>query len=352
MKKRLLRRAKVQLPRHVTITYNSPTSSTSHPLAPTTSEDTYSTAYAIRDLLESRGVTARLFPIRSVGDLNKLRKIRTNLVFNCVEDDLGATPLSDHLVVKLLAEIGVPFTGGSAGNILLTTNKAAAKQFLLTHGIPTPAFAVVDNPDFLDMTYHLRSHFPLIVKPVACDGSEGVTQKSIVTAQPALRRQVNHIVKVFEQPALVEQFINTREVNIAVIEKGGRPVLLPPSEIHFERGYGQKYKIVDFAAKWRPNTPQYRHTPGICPAPLTPTLEKKLREITLLIWKLLNLASYARVDFRVNERSSPFVLEVNVNPDISNDPQVGFIRSAAAAGLAWEDVILTIASEAWKKHRR
>lgn len=343
---------KHRLPKYITIVYNAPKSKTPHPLAPTTNDDTESTPKAIRTLLTKYGVNARLFPLQSIRDLKKLRRIRTSFVFNCIEDDIGSNAFSQHLVAKTLEDAGIPFTGGTAGNILLTTNKAATKQYLLTNGIPTPQFAVVEKADYLDMAYHLHSLFPLIVKPVAMDGSEGITQKSIVTNTEGLQRQVSTVVKTFNQPAIVEQYINTREVNIAIIEKNGRPHLLPPSEIIFTRGYGQKYKIVDFSAKWRPKTPQYLHTKGVCPADLKPTLLKKLNDITLAIWKLMSLQSYVRVDFRIDEKSVPYVLEVNVNPDISNDPQTGFLRSAQAAGLSWDKMILTFITSAWYRHHQ
>lgn len=343
---------KPRLPKHVTIVYNSPTSGSAHPLAPTTDGDTESTPKEIRNLLLKHGVNARLFPLRSVRDLKKLRRIRTSLVFNCVEDDIGSSAFNQHLVAKTLEDAGIPFTGGTAGNILLTTNKAATKQYLLTNGIPTPQFAVVEKPDYLDMAYHLRSMFPLIVKPVAMDGSEGITQKSVVTNEETLQKQVSSVVKTFNQPAIVERYINTRELNVAVIEKNGRPYLFPPSEIVFTRGYGQKYKIVDFSSKWRPKTAQYKHTKGVCPANLKPALLKKLNEITLSIWKLMSLQSYVRVDFRIDKEGAPYVLEINVNPDISNDPQTGFPRAARVAGLPWDKMILTIISSAMYRHQR
>lgn len=340
-----------KLPKTVTIIYNAPSKRSPYPDAPITDIDTETTPREIEQVLKKAGVRVTLMPIRTLKDLRKIRRLRTNLVVNCVEDDISTTAQSSHLAVKALQEAGLPYTGGTAGNILLTTNKAATKQFLLTHGIPTPPFAVVETPEYLDITYHLRSLFPLIVKPVAADGSEGISPRSVVINERELRRQVTAVVDTFRQPALVEQYINTREVNVAIIEKHGRPVVLPPSEIKFIRGYGYRYKIVDFAAKWRPRTRQYRFTRGICPAPLSAPLDQKLKNISLGIWKLLNLQSYARVDFRIDENGNPFVLEVNVNPDISNSPDTGFPRAAAVAGMTWDKTILTIVSTAWARYR-
>lgn len=339
-----------RLPRHVTIVYNAPSGRPVHPKAPVTDPNTDHTAHDVKRFLDSKGVKTKLFPLRTMNDLKRLRRVRTNLVFNCVEDDIGSSPFTEHLVAKTLADAGIPFTGASAGNILLTTNKAATKQYLLTHGIPTPPFAVVDHPDFMDMTYHLRGLFPLMVKPVSEDGSEGITQRSVVTNSDTLKQQITSVVKTFEQPALVEQFINTREVSVAVIERSGRPIALPPSEVKFKRGFGRAHKILDFDAKWRPRTTQYRHTKEECPADLKPSLTRELTRIALSIWKILDLRGYASIDFRIDEKGNPYVLEVNVNVELVNDTAGGLTGAAWAGGLSWDRLITTFINSALYRH--
>lgn len=339
-----------RLPRHVTIIYNAPSSRPVHPNAPITNPETDRIARDVDRVLRERGVKTRLFALRTFGDLKRLRRVRTGLVFNCVEDDIGSTPFSEHRVAKVLADTGIPFTGATAGNILLTTNKAATKQYLLTYGIPTPHFAVVESPNLLDITYHLRSSFPLIVKPVSEDASEGITQRSIVTDESSLKRQVATVMKTFREPALVEQFINTREVSVAILERSGKPLVFPPSEVLFKRGYGHPYKILDFDAKWRPKTPQYRFTKEQCPADLKPSLQKKLQDIALSIWKRLDLQSYASIDFRIDEKDNPYVLEINVNLDLTNDTAGGFACAAWALGIPWEKLVTTIIGSALYRH--
>src|SRR3989338_5643960 len=341
---------KSKLPRHVTIIYNAPSDKNPYPLAPVTDDDTAGTPKNIQKALSRRGISTKLAAIDSAADLKKIRSAKTDLIFNCVDDDIGSKPGTAHLAPKVAQEARLPFTGGTAGNILLTTNKAATKQYLLTYGIPTPAFAVVERPEYLDIAYHLRDKFPLMVKPAATDGSVGITQKSIVTNEKNLKKQVTETARIFKQPALVEQYIASREINVAILERNGRPYLLPFSEITFERGYGQKYKIVDFAAKWRPKTKQYLHTPAVCPAQVSPALANKLRIYSRMIWKYLNLQSYARIDYRIDERGNPYVLEVNCNPDISNDPETGFPRSARAAGYNYDEMILAIVEAAWRRY--
>ena len=342
---------KSKLPRHVTIIYNAPSDKNPYPLAPVTDDDTAGTPKDIQKALSRRGISTKLAAIDSAADLKKVRSADTDLIFNCVDDDIGNKPGSSHLAPKVAQESRLAFTGGTAGNILLTTNKAATKQYLLTYGIPTPAFAVVERPEYLDIAYHLRDKFPLMVKPAATDGSAGITQKSIVTNEKNLKKQVTEMVRVFKQPALVEEYIASREINVAIMERNGRPFLLPFSEITFERGYGQKYKIVDFAAKWRPKTKQYRHTPAVCPAEVSKALGRKLTAYAKMIWKYLNLQSYVRIDFRIDDRGNPYVLEVNCNPDITNDPNTGFPRSCRAAGYNYDEMILQIVESAMERYK-
>lgn len=342
---------KSKLPRHVTIIYNAPSDKNPYPLAPVTDDDTAGTPKHIQKALSRQGISTKLLAIDIPADLKKIRSANTDLIFNCVDDDIGSKPGTAHLAPKAAQELRLPFTGGTAGNILLTTNKAATKQYLLTYGIPTPAFAVVERPEYLDIAYHLRDSFPLMVKPAATDGSAGISQKSIVTNEKNLKKQVAQMLRIFNQPALVEEYIASREINVAILERNSRPFLLPFSEITFERGYGQKYKIVDFAAKWRPKTRQYQHTPAVCPAEISKPLARKLTAYAKMIWKYLNLQSYARIDFRIDERGNPYVLEVNCNPDITNDANTGFPRSCRAAGYNYDEMVVALVEAAWRRYR-
>lgn len=344
------------LPKIALIVHNALTDAVPYPDTPITDNDTVSTAKEISGILKSQGVKTKLFPVGDLNDLKALQKIKTDFIFNCADDNIGDIPFSSHLVPKTAEKMGIPYSGGSSKNILLTTDKAATKQFLLAHGISTPPFVVIEGQKrpglprkgqaFTDL-----AGFPLIVKPAASDGSEGVTQKSVVENKNQLIQAVIQNIKLFHQPALVEQFITGREINVAAMEIRGTPTVLPASEIIFSKGYGNKYKIVDFESKWRPETPQYNHTPAICPAEISQSLFRKLRTAVIKIWEIMDLRGYARVDFRIDKKGNPFVLEININPDIENNPAVGFPRAAGAFGLDYKNLILTIVDNAMYRHK-
>ena len=336
---------KYLLPKTALVVHNALTNAVPYPDAPVTDDDTVSTAKEISEILNNAGVKTKLFPVGDLNDLKVLEKTKTDFIFNCADDNIGDIPFSSHLVPEIAEKKVIPFSGGTAKNILLTTDKAATKEVLLKNNIPTAKFIVIRNQIRPGL-----SGFPLIVKPVASDGSEGVTQKSVVENRKQLIEAVKNNFKLFHQPALVEKYIEGREINVAILEIKGLPKILPASEITFPKEYGQKYKIVDFESKWRPETPQYNNTPATCPADIPKELNKLLINLAAKVWKILDLKSYVRVDFRIDKKGCPFILEVNVNPDIENNPAVGFPRAARAIGLDYKNLILTIVDSAMHRN--
>ncbi len=123
-----------------------------------------------------------------------------------------------------------------------------------------------------------------------------------------------------------------------MLECGGRASVLPIGEILFENWRDGAPRIVGYDAKWTPDSQAYSGTPrrfGLEAA--EPALAARLREIALACWDLFGLAGYARVDFRVDAKGEPFVLEVNVNPCLS--PDAGFAAAAREAGLSYPELI-------------
>lgn len=343
---------KYLLPKTALVIHNALTDAVPYPDAPVTDNDTVSTAKEISEILESAGVKTKLFSVGNINDLNNLKKERTDFIFNCADDNIGDIPFSSHLVPEIAEKMGIPFSGGTAKNILFTTDKAATKKILLKNNIPTAPFIVVRNQirPGLALQGLAFTDFPLIVKPIASDGSEGITQKSVVENRKQLAEAVKNNFRLFHQPALVEKYIPGREVNVAVLEIIGLPKILPASEITFPKEYGQKYKIVDFDSKWRPETPQYNNTPAVCPADIPKELNRLLTNLSAKVWEIMDLKSYVRVDFRIDKNGDPFVLEINVNPDIENNPSIGFPRAARAIGLDYKNLILTIVDSAIHRH--
>lgn len=275
-----------------------------------------------------------------------LRNERPDLIFNlveCVENEA----MQEMNVAGLYELLRIPYTGAGALTLGIALNKPLVKQILLYHGIKTPGYQVFRPGEKVTLNGHLA--FPLIVKPSREDASVGIDNESVVTSVGDLRRRVRYIHDEFDQPALVEQYIEGRELNVAIIGNK-KPQALPISEIDFSGLTQDMHKIVSYEAKWMHGTVAYEGTNGVCPADLPPVLEARIKEIALRCYKIIGCRDYARVDFRITPDGEPFVLEVNPNPDISDD--AGFARSARTQGYTFPEIVGKIVECALERYQR
>ena len=289
--------------------------------------------------LEARGFEA--VPLQcSLEALFSLKNF--DLVFNLAEgfgDDLRAEPN----VAGFIELLGVPYTGSSPRALELARDKGLSKLVLEREGIPTPRFSIFRtdaDPFSLD--------FPVIIKPLLEDASIGITVDSIVRDEEDLRAKVASVLETYRQPALVEEYIEGREVNAALFIGPGGAEVLPLSEIVFDLPEGVP-KILGFEAKWMEDSPLYQNTVPLCPAPLESELKERIEDLAERACSALGVESYARVDFRIrDEDGEPLVIEVNPNPCI-NPTGSGFARAAATDGMDYPQLIGRIARSALER---
>lgn len=303
-------------------------------------------AVTIATALRQAGYRADTMEL-SVKSVRKLRRKKADLFFNLC-DGIGSLPKTEHKVPEILDRLDLPYTGANASTLILTTNKALTKKIFEQNGIPTPEYALFESPP-VKLPDNLS--YPLIVKPVAEDCSLGITSHSVVHNLADLRKAVDQIVSRYHEPALVEKYIRGRELNITVIGNGRDISVLPISEIKFSGSYlrSSKPKVVDFSAKWVENSANYKDTKGICPAPLSDKLRRKIEKLAIHAYLLCGGRDYARIDIRLPREKIPYFLEINANPDLS--PDMGASRSAKASGMDYKDFIKTLASSAARRYR-
>lgn len=257
------------------------------------------------------------------------------LVFNLVEALMGDGHLI-HLAPAVLEHAGLAFTGSSAAAIAVTTDKRLTKRLLAAAGLPVPV-----EPD--DVGAPEDALF--IVKSLTEDASYGIDMKSVV-ARDAVETEIAARAKRFGGHWFAEAYIPGREFNLSVLqdEEGGTRVL-PIAEIVFE-GYEDDHpRIVDYAAKWSPDSFAYNNTPRrFLPVGEDAALAAELSRIALAAFRLLDLSGYARIDFRVDAAGRPFVLEANANPCLS--PDAGFAAAAIEAGMTYDELIARIIATA------
>ena len=304
--------------------------------------DAWVQAGLVEEALARRGHTcARVAADLDLGALAKaLRRLAPDLAFNLVES-LGGEARLIHALPALLEGLGVPFTGSGSAAVFATSHKPLAKRLLVAAGLPTPPWLELAAAGGSD-----PSPRRWILKPVWEDASVGIDDASLVAADPErLRGELRARRARLGRELFAEAYVEGRELNLSLLAKDAGVEVLPPAEIRFGGFPPDKPRIVGYAAKWDPRSFEYHNTPRsfAFPASDAPLLAR-LEALARACWGLFGLAGYARVDFRVDERGEPWILEVNANPCLS--PDAGFLAAAQRAGLDAPEVVARIAAAA------
>jgi D-alanine-D-alanine ligase len=298
---------------------------------------------AVSCALKELGIAYEVKSIAKIEQLPAiLDKSSSQIVFNLVEG-LAGSVYDACLVPAVCIAHKKACTGNSSSALLLSLNKWQAKAILTSAGINCPAGVCVQTSQKAEIKRLSKGKY--IVKPALTDASEGITGDSVVNVPgPDLKKAVDRILKQLNQPAIVEQYIDGREVNVSVFEQGGKVVVLPLAEIDFSAFASDKPRIVDYSAKWLTDSFEYKNTPRIIPAKFSKNTESRIREAVLASWFAVGCEGYARVDLRVDKKGTPFVLEVNPNPDISAD--AGFAAALGAANISYSQFIKSVLDDA------
>jgi D-alanine-D-alanine ligase len=274
-----------------------------------------------------------------------LEREQPDVVLNLIESVDGISSL-EVAAAWLLELSGVPYTGAPPRALQLALDKSIAKAVLAARGVPVAAGLVMETGD---EPLPPRLRWPLIVKPVREDGSNGITQDSVVADEAALRRRVAQVVAEFLQPALVEEYVDGREINVAMLGEGDSLEMLPLAEIDFA-GYPEgRRRIVTYDAKWDPGSQEYTGTVSVAAKDMDEGLRKRLAAVALAAHRAIGVRDYARVDIRLDPERGPIVLEVNPNPDIS--PDAGIARTAARVGMSHSALVQRIVNMAIERGR-
>ncbi|HEX2759946.1 MAG TPA: hypothetical protein VHM27_05505, partial [Rhizomicrobium sp.] len=255
-----------------------------------------------------------------------------DIVFNLVEGVDGQGRLAPQ-APRMLADLGMRFTGVSAKAMAVTNDKPLTKSMLREAGLATPGWAV--PPDWAGL-----DGGKWIVKSALEDASLGLDDGCVVAGPQVLARAAACAAK-FGGDWFAERYVEGREFNIAVLD--GR--VLPMAEMRFEQWPAGKPRIVGYDAKWEEDSSGWRGTVRAFGVERDePELAAKLKSACEQVWALFALSGFARVDFRVGDDGVPLILEINTNPCIS--PDAGFAAAAEEAGMDYGTLIQAIVEAA------
>ena len=263
---------------------------------------------------------------------------KPHIVFNLLEEFHGVAVYDQH-VVAYLELMRQPYTGCNPRGLMLSHDKALSKQILSYHRIPTPKFAVVPRERVVRI--RKQTSYPLLVKSVIEDASLGITNDSIVHNEKELKRRVEWVHDELKTDALIEEYIDGRELYVGVI--GNRRLqTFPVWELLFTKLPENVPNIATAKVKW---DEEYQKKLGIetrAAKNLGPGGAEAIEKVCKRVYRALFLSGYARMDLRLAPDGRIFVLEANPNPNLSYGED--FAESAHKAGMSYEALLQRILS--------
>jgi D-alanine-D-alanine ligase len=293
----------------------------------------WKTEYHVVQALRALGHEVRCLGVGT--DLGVIRaaieEFRPDVVFNLLED-FKDVPIYDQNVVAYLELLDVPYTGCNSRGLMLARDKAITKKILSYHRIPVPEFHVFRMGTAVVRPKRLA--FPLIVKSLTKEGSAGISKLSVVDSDQKLKERVELVHKRQHTDAIVERYVDGRELYVGVI--GTRRLqVLPVWEMVFEKPDAPR--IATERVKW---DPAYQKKHGIDTAVakgLPDATVAQIQNLCRRVYRTLELSGYARIDLRLDGEGKLYVLEANPNPQLAEGED--FADSAKHAGLSYPALI-------------
>ncbi len=298
--------------------------------------DTPATIAAVESALTRLGKVVRLEATEDFPE--RLRQTRPDIVFNIAEGFRGVN--REAHVPAICEFFGIPYSGSDPFTLTLCLDKAKTKETLAFHGIPTPHFAVVEKlADIEPRTANLK--LPLFVKPLHEGSSKGITDNNLCWDRKQLRSQTDFLLRNYDQPVLVEEYLPGKEFTCAVLGNGDGATVLPIVGMNFESLPKGALPIYSFDAKFVWDRPERPLDIFQCPARITKEHQASIERVTLDAFRVLGCRDWARIDVRLDAAGRPNVLEVNPLPGILPDPADNSClpKAARAAGIGYDELI-------------
>ncbi|MCX6268675.1 MAG: ATP-grasp domain-containing protein [Bacteroidetes bacterium] len=253
--------------------------------------------------------------------INQIQRIKPDIIFNLAET-IGNKGEFTFLANSVLNFVRIPYTGSPLIPMFQCSNKYLAKKELNAIGVRTPKGFTLDEANKL---------LPQKKEDCVFKGSDVEFIKKI-----GLKSQQHYFI---------EEFIEGREFNISILYSAKGPEVLPLAEMTFHDYPEGKPKMMGYKSKWDDKSFEYSHTRRTFRLSKEDgPLKNELIAICQKCWTELGFKGYVRIDFRVTQKSVPLVIDINLNPCLSESG--GFMAASKQRGLAFEEVIERILEDA------
>jgi D-alanine-D-alanine ligase len=299
--------------------------------------DSEETVDAIRGVLERDGHEVMKLG-GDTGLIDRLRQTPIDIVFNIAEGLQGRN--REAHIPALLEYLNIPYTGSDPLTLSLTLDKSMAKRVVISEGIPTPRFKKVEKMEDLD---DLKLEYPLFVKLCYEGSSKGVRLDSKILDHRSLKEKTEWLLKTYGPPILVEEFVGGPEFTVGILGNEN-PTVLGVMQIEI-KGSPPDEAIYSLEVKREWEQRVYYH----CPPPIDPALLRKIEEVALRSYRVLECRDVSRVDIRVDKNETPYFLEINPLPGLS--PLYGDLPiMAGRMGWEYDRLVKTIFHHALKRN--
>lgn len=247
--------------------------------------------------------------------LNKIREAEIAVAFIALHGRGG----EDGFIQRLLQELAIPYIGTSPEGSERAFNKLESKKVFESAGIPTPKYVLIDKKNWAGQMKEFP--FPVFVKPLDEGSSIGVKK---IGSFERMKGMIPELFRDYEN-LLAEEAILGRELTVGLLGDRALPVIeLKP-----------KREFYDYTAKYTKGMTEY-----LIPAPISANTAANLQEISVRAFRQLGLRDFSRVDFMMDAKEQPYVLEVNTIPGFTETSLLP--KAARAAGIEFGDLCLTL----------
>ena len=278
--------------------------------------------------------------------LHGLAKCGADLVFNLTESYAG-DDTKEMNVAAYMDLIGLPYTGAGPHAHFLAQDKATAKKMFHFHEIRTPYFATAYRGN-IDHAHDVK--FPLIVKPQLEDGSIGIDAEAVVNSVKELMERVEYVQNEFDSPALIEEYIEGREIYAAILGSYEKTEVLPLVELDLSQLPEGTPRIASRDVKFERETKAYKLTKSKVADDLDEATAQKLADTALAAYRAVKLRDYGRIDMRLTLEGEVYVIEANPNPWLSSKHE--FAMAAKKSGRSYTQLIEQIVELAMERTKR
>jgi D-alanine-D-alanine ligase len=275
-----------------------------------------------------------------------LGKCGADLVFNLTESYAG-DDTKEMNVAAYMDLLGLPYTGAGPHAHFLAQDKATAKKMFHFHEIRTPFFATAYRGN-IDHAHDVK--FPLIVKPQSEDGSIGIDAAAVVTGVKELMERVEYVQNEFDSPALIEEYIEGREIYASILGSYEKTEVLPLIELDLSKLPEGTPRIASRDVKFETESRAYKLTKSQIAEDLDEATVQKLSETALAAYRAVKLRDYGRIDMRLTSEGEVYVIEANPNPWLSSRHE--FAMAAKKSGRSYTQLIGEIVDMALERTRR